>query len=35
MASRTALTEHPQFAAMIFMDGQQTFFCPALFTRKL
>ena len=35
MASRAALTEHPQFAAMVFMDGQHFFFCPALHTRKL
>ena len=35
MASRVAVAEQWQLAAMIFMDGQHFSFCPALLTRKL
>ena len=35
MASRAAVSEQWQFAAIVFMDGQHFPFCPALLTRKL
>lgn len=35
MASRAAVSEQWQLAAMVFMDGQHFSFCPALLTRKL
>ncbi|MCX4373410.1 MAG: hypothetical protein OSJ58_16635 [Dysosmobacter sp.] len=35
MASRAAVAEQWQFAAMVFIDGQHFSFCPALLTRKL